>query len=174
MGSDDASPCLHLPRPHSRGGYLPSENSVEQKKDGLHLDMLTVDFFIKMGCLERNSFQREWHQIKRSLSQLNVTPETAYLNLLRRRPRVVTATDCHINITRKIALKDLACHFQEGEDHGRKDARPHNHHTDQDELCANGCASDTGLAGCIGGGNRHAPKATPAVVGILCKFSWKR
>ena len=43
MGSDDASPCLHLPRPHSRGGYLPSENSVEQKKDGLHLDILTVD-----------------------------------------------------------------------------------------------------------------------------------
>ena len=44
MGSDDASPCLHLPRPHSRGGYLPSENSVEQEiMDGLHLDILTVD-----------------------------------------------------------------------------------------------------------------------------------
>ena len=69
---------------------------------------------------------------------------------------------------KKLALKDLACEFQEGKDDGRQDARPHNHHADQDELCANGCASNTGLAGFIG--VRHAPEATPAVVVILGKL----
>ena len=68
----------------------------------------------------------------------------------------------------KVLPNTLACEFQDGKDDGGQPARPHNHHAHQDELCANGCASNTGLAGFIG--VRHAPEATPAVVVILGKL----
>mmetsp|Transcript_108316 Transcript_108316/g.151241 ORF Transcript_108316/g.151241 Transcript_108316/m.151241 type:complete len:235 (-) Transcript_108316:1061-1765(-) len=70
----------------------------------------------------------------------------------------------HAYIFHLLTHAEGTCEFQEGKDDGRQDARPHNHHADQDELCANGCASNTGLAGFIG--VRHAPEATPAVVVI--------
>ena len=55
--------------------------------------------------------------------------------------------------------------LQDQEDEAREDARPQNHHEDQDELRSNGCSSNASLAWVVSFG--HASPATPTMVVIL-------